>query len=898
MVGTTISHYKILEKLGEGGMGVVYKAEDTKLDRVVALKFLPARLATSVQDKARFIQEAKSAASLNHPNVCSIIDIQDLDGQMFIVMEFVDGQTLRDKEGSLSFKQAVDIGIQIADGLTAAHEKGIVHRDIKPENIMVRKDGICQIMDFGLAKLRHASSKINRLTMEGSTVGTAGYMSPEAVQGQDTDQRSDIFSLGVVLFELFTGQLPFKGVHETALLYEIVNVDAPPMSSVKPEIDPALDAIVLECLAKDPGERFQSVAEVGKELRRFKRESSRSRVSRVTSVRPIGQGMPSSASMTVPELAAPAAAPVKKSRPVLMMALAGVFFLSTVGLAYLHWRETTKELTPIRFIVTPPEKGSFNGDIPLISPDGLTVAFVAQDSVGKILIWLRPLSSLTPRSLPGTDGASYPFWSPDSRFLGFFQNGKLKKIEASGGPPQTIADAPQGRGGAWSSQGVIVFAPNYSGGIAQVSEAGGTPTEISSLDSARKEDSHRWPNMLPDGKHFTYERRSTDDEKTGVFLGSLDSKDYSLLVNVRSNAVYAAPGYLLYARESSLMAQPFDARKGALTGQAFPIADEVGFDQALTFGLFSASANGVLIFDMGTGAKGSRQLVWFDRTGKRIGEVSSTGAIFDFALSPDEHQVVFRRIDPQTQNQDLWTNDLLLKTESRFTFRPARDDDPMWSPDGTTIYFDSNPDGAPNLHRKIASGTGSEEILFKSATLNTPLDCSPDGKSILLQVVTTKGREDIWVFPLTGGEKPYPFLETAASEYSGRFSPDGRWVAYSSDESGKYEIYVQAFPKGDGKWQVSNGGGGNPMWGKDGKELFYLAPDKKLMAVDVQGAGAKFERGIPKPLFTTDVDFYASVNRFAVTADGQRFLINCSVDGKNEKPVAVIVNWTSEIRKQ
>ncbi|MBI1803427.1 MAG: protein kinase [Ignavibacteriae bacterium] len=897
MIGQTISHYKILEKLGEGGMGIVYKAEDTKLDRMVALKFLPSHLAASEQDKARFIQEAKAAAALNHPNVCSIIDIQEHDGQMFIVMEFVDGQTLREKKEAISFKQAIDIGIQIADGLAAAHEKGIVHRDIKPENIMVRRDGICQVMDFGLAKLRNASSKINRLTKEGSTVGTAGYMSPEQVQGQDTDHRSDIFSLGVLLYELFTGQLPFKGVHETALLYEIVNVDAPPMSAVKPEIDPSLDAIVLECLAKEPSERYQSVAEVGKELRRFKRESSRSRVSRVTSVRDVYKSSTGNVQTPSPQFSISEPLPEKKSRLIIWLSTTILFVLSTAALAFLYLRESSKEISPVRFTLSPPAKGVFEGYAPVISPSGQLLAFVARDSSGKSMIWIRPLAFLRSEPLPGTDNATYPFWSPDSRFLGFFQGGKLKKIEVNGGPAQTVADAPDGRGGSWSNSGIIIFAPSYGTGLVQVPESGGKLIELTTLDTSRREETHRFPNFLPDGQHFTYLSRSTEDEKTGAYLGSLDGKVHTLLLPNKSNVMFAAPGYLLFIRERSLMAQPFNADKGEFRGDAFPIAQDVGSNTRGN-GFFSSSANGVLVFVGGGGASGERQFAWYDRTGKRLEKVGSPGNLGDMALSPDEKRVVFRRIDPQTSNQDLWILDLLRRTESRFTFRPATDDDPVWSPDGSKIVFDSNPDGVPNPFEKIATGAGTEQLLWKFSSSTIPYDWSSDGRYILLRQENRDTKSDLWALPLFGEKKPFPVLQTEASEDVGRFSPDGRWIAYESDESGKSEVYIQAFPASQGKWQVSVNGGGAPLWSKDGKEIFYLAPDKRLMVVDVKLLGTSIEQGIPKPLFDTFVDNYDAPNRYAVSRDGKRFLVNNSTDSDSSKPIMVVLNWTAEVTKK
>jgi eukaryotic-like serine/threonine-protein kinase len=896
MIGQTISHYHILEKLGEGGMGVVYKAEDTKLKRIIALKFLPPELAASDQDKARFVQEAQAASALNHPNVCTIHDIQEHDGQMFIVMEFVDGQTLRERKGAINLAKAIDIGVQVAEGLAAAHEKGIVHRDIKPENIMIRKDGIVQIMDFGLAKLR--ASRASRLTKAGSTVGTAGYMSPEQVQGQETDHRSDIFSLGVLLYELFTGELPFKGVHETALMYEIVNVDPVPMSAVKPEIDPELDRIVLECLQKEPDERYNSVKDIAKDLKRFKRESSRQRMSRVTAVRDVYKVPGASAqtpSLPPPE---PAPAPAKKSRPVLLASTAAFFLLTTALLAFLYWREPVKEVTPVRFTIPAPERGTFLGQVPIISPDGLKLVFAARDSSGKSFLWLRPLASLIATPISGTDDAFYPFWSPDSRYIGFFQNGKLRKIEASGGPVQSLADAPVGRGGTWGSAGMIVFAPNFGGGLQQVSDAGGTPTQTTVLDTTRREDSHRWPSFLPDGRHFVYLRRSSEDEKTGVYIGSLDSKESSILLPIKSNAIYASPGFLLFVMERSLMAQPFDASKGTLSGQAFPITEDVAFDQTYSFGLFSASSTGVLALGMGSGSTSNRQLVWFDRSGKRLEKAGTPGSVFDFCLSPDEKRVVFRRIDPQTRNNDLWILDLQRQTESRFTFSSAVDDDPIWSSDGSKVYFDSNPEGVANLYQKIGTGAGNEEVLFKDGLGKYPMDCSPDGRYILFQHEGRTTKEDLWLLPTVGERKPFPYVQSAASEYSGHFSPDGRWIAYSSDESGKFEVYVQAFPLTQGKWQVSISGGAAPLWSKDGKELFYLAPDKKLMVVSVTGRGTSFEQGIPKPLFDTDVDVYSAAARYQVSRDGKRFLINTPVEGTSLKPIMLALNWAQGITRK
>ncbi len=677
MMGQTISHYKILEKLGAGGMGVVYNAEDTKLKRIVALKFLPPHLSASEQDKARFIQEAQAASSLNHPNVCTIHDIQEHDGQMFIVMEYVDGQTLREKRGSLSFKQAIDVGIQIADGLAAAHEKGIIHRDIKPENIMIRKDGIAQIMDFGLAKLRASGSKITRLTKEGSTVGTAGYMSPEQVQGQDTDHRSDIFSYGVLLYELLTGQLPFKGVHETALAYEIVNVDAAPMSSIKPEIDPNLDAIVLECLEKDPRERAQSIAQTSVDLKRYRRESSRQRVSRVTAARPVYQ--PSEGTQ-----------PFEGSKPSkgspLVWIVAVLLLLGMVTFAVLYFNRPSADIQIVRSYILPPEKSNFanqsggqaGGHIAL-SPDGTMLAFVAVDSSGRSRLWVRHLNALDAQPMSETEGAYYPFWSPDNRFIGFFAAGKMKRIEASGGPPFTICDALAGRGGSWNEDGVILFSPTAGEVIYQVSAAGGAPTAVTQFDTTRHERTHRWAQFLPDGNRFLYFARTTTtgagSEDDAIRVGSLDGKTDKRLLPSHANAFYAS-GYILFLRERTLMAQPFNAKNLELTGDAAPVAEQVQFDNSFSRGGFTVSQGGTLAYQGGSGQSGS-ELLWYDRNGRKVDSLGEPAEYFAPRASRDGKKVAMTLYDPKARNLDIWTYDLTRRIRTRFTFDQAVDNNPI-----------------------------------------------------------------------------------------------------------------------------------------------------------------------------------------------------------------------------
>lgn len=876
-------------------MGVVYKAHDTKLDRNVALKFLPSHLAASEQDKARFTQEAKAAAALNHPNVCSIIDIQEHDGQMFIVMEFVDGQTLRERTRSQipNLKSAIEIAAQIADGLAAAHEKGIVHRDIKPENIMIRKDGIAQIMDFGLAKLRSSGSKITRLTKEGSTVGTAGYMSPEQVQGQDSDHRSDIFSFGVLLFELLTGQLPFKGVHETALAYEIVNVDAPPMSVVKPEIDPSLDAIVLECLEKDPRERAQSIAQVSIDLKRYRRESSRQRASKITAVR---QAYIPPSGESVDRLQPLAAPPFRQRIP---WFVAAVCFVSAVVFGVMLFRSSPNERNTIRSVISPPENasfyffGNFSGP-PSISADGKRVAFVARDSSDKRHLYVRSLDALDAQPLAGTEGAVHPFWSPDNQFIGFVAQGKLKKIDASGGPPITICNAGDSRGSTWSNDGMIVFSPGAGNPLFVVSASGGAPTVITNLDSMRKETTHRWPFFLPDGQHFLYFARTVatgaQGEGDAICVASLDRKVNKVLLNASSNAVYAS-GYLLFVRGTSLIAQRFNIHSLELEGEATAIVQGIAYDPSIHRGLFSASENGLLIYQTGNVQIGSK-LITMDRSGKSLGMVGDIGEYIGFRISPDGQRIGLSVFDQKSRNNDVWIYEIRRGLKTRFTFDPAAEFNPVWSPDGNQVVFSSSRKRKNDLYIKSSSGATSEEALLESDENKNPTDWSSDGKYL---AYTSKGH--IWILSMKpegagGGRKAIPFLQTEFNEGEARFSPDGHWIVHSSNESGQAEVYLRPFPGPGGRWQVSTAGGFAPSWRRDGREIYYISNDGKLMTAEFAVKGSTVEVSSARSLFEMK-----GVN-YDVMGDGKRFILNIPVETQLASPLTLVVNWDAELKKK
>ena len=912
MIGQTISHYKILEKLGEGGMGVVYKAQDTKLERLVALKFLPQHVSGSEEDKARFVQEAKAAAALNHPNICTIYGIEESasaeasadrhDGQMFIAMEFVEGQTVRQKtsggaeqRSALQLKQAVDIGVQLADGLAAAHEKGIVHRDLKPENIMLQKDGRVKIMDFGLAKLKGAS----RLTKAGSTVGTAGYMSPEQVQGMETDHRTDIFSLGVILYELCAGQSPFKGVHETAINYEIVNVDPEPISSLKPEIDPEIDSIVLDCLAKDPMDRYQSVAEVGRNLRRFKRESSRSRVSRI-----------SQASRIAPSMGIQDRVPVESTRKMgklqgsaLWMATSVLLFVVALLVSFIHFGEQATEKPVIRFSIEPPARTRFDNrqyNNFSISPDGKVVVFAGIDSLNKRKLWVRHLSSQSSQPLPGTEDADLPFWSPDSRFIGFFSDDKLKKIDVTGGPAIVLCNLTEQRGprgGTWNREGLIIFAPDGAGPLYRVPSSGGVPVQLTALDTAKGETSHRFPFFLPGGKTYLYVRVSGGNDAVGIFARSVDENTDKLIVEASSFALYAR-GHLLYARDQTLMAQPFDPDNLSLTGEAYPVAEDVAASSRLTAGMmFSTSDQGTLLYQQESGGDGV-QLAWYDRLGRKTGTIGGLGQYGHVRISPDGRQLAVSETDTKTRASDIWIYDLTRAIRTRFTFDPAVDFLAVWSPFGNEIVFASGRGGKNALFKRPADGTSPETLLLATDIDERPGDWSSDGKFIVyFSLGNQKTGTDIWVLPLVGDGKPYPFLQTEFSEAGPRFSPDGRWLAYSSNESGQSEVYVRPFPGPGPKWQVSTGGGRLPRWRKDGKEIFFMGPENKLTAAEVSASGARFEVGNVQQFFQTSLASFGN-DSYDVTADGQRFIIISSAEGRETAGLNVVVNWDADAKKR
>ncbi len=911
MIGQTISHYTILEKLGEGGMGVVYKAHDTKLDRTIALKFLPQAMAASEADRARFLQEARAAASLDNANICTIYGIEEfqpadassgVSAQIFIAMAYVEGTTLREKLPGITQKQAIDFAIQVADGLAAAHEKGVVHRDIKPENIMVRKDGVAQIMDFGLAKLRASSSKVNRLTKQGSTVGTAGYMSPEQVQGMDADHRSDIFSFGVLLYELLTGQLPFRGVHDTALAYEIVNVDPAPMSSVNPGIDPSLDAIVLECLEKDANERAQSISQVAVDLKRYKRESSRQKVSRITASKPAiypaaaasGTGMSAIGDATMPG---------GRNRSKMFEAIAVVSTVFAISFLVLWgpWRKDESSSPGITRTVIELEKGyelnlNWNGSPVGISPDGKMIAYSAfsRDGGGSRL-WVRSLDRFESKLIEGPRTADVDF-SPDGKWIYYSSDGSLFKVSMNGGAPVRVSGAENSRGIDWGPDGSIYHAAGQVNGIVRIIEGRDSVEMVTKPDLAIGEISHRFPSLLPSGKALImtvkYKTTATFDDAK-IIAQNLETGEKKTLIEGGSYAKYIPTGHIVYVRGGSIFAAPFDAASLSTTGPPRELFNGGMLMQESGAASIAFSENGTLVYAPGGPAPSKMVTIdWMSLQGETTPLIKTPAGYGQLSLSRDGTRLA---VTINAANNDIWTYDIARATMQRLTFGGGNHGDPTWSPDGKRVAYWAEKDGRIEIASRPWDGSGKEEVVVSEPGHNLyTAQFSPDGRS-LLYYRESGGKVDVWAASTDSVGQPWPVLETPFDEFNVKISPDGRWLAYGSTESGKPEVYVVPFPQGDGKWQISSGGGFEHEWSRDGSEIIFGDRSGKVIAVPVKG-GASLDPGTPRELGDL------SKNRINILAGafdpvGMRWAIIREIAGvKAPSTINVVTGWFDELR--
>ncbi len=875
--GTRVGPYEIVSTLGAGGMGEVYRARDSKLNRDVAIKVLLAAVSNDPDRLARFNREAQVLASLNHPNIAAIYGLED----NAIVMELVEGPTLAERLalGAIPVDEAIAIARQMADALATAHEAGVIHRDLKPANIKVRPDGTVKVLDFGLAKALDptggsSAEAMNsptislHATQQGVVLGTAAYMAPEQARGRVVDRRADIWAFGVVLFEMLAGRRAFDGDDISITLASVLKDDLN-WAALPADLPSPVRRLLRRCLEKDPKRRLSSIGDARLELDDASTAPAEDRV-------------------VPPASGVAASAPV--SRPVLswiVAAVASVIAVTAVTF-WAPWRAAVA-LPMASFEVQASTTGTSGPSMIALSPDGrLLVARVIE--AGTARLWLRPLERVTGTALAGTEGSSYPFWSADSRSIGFFADLKLKKIDILGAPPQTVADAPTGFGGAWNGDDVILFSPNLNGALFRVAASGGPPVQVTELNPSRAELSHRFPRFLPDRVHFLYFVVSSKPEHTGIYVASLNSKETKLLVASSTRPEFAPPDLLLFLRESTLMAQRLDLGRLELSGDPFRVAEQVASNSANGAAGVAVSENGVLAYRTG-GTSGGRQLAWIDRSGKPDGIVGTPALYENPRLSPDGKRLaVFK---PEGGG-DIWINDLERGSSTRFTFDAGSDNVPVWSPDGSRIAFVSNRDGGVfNLYQKSSSGTGDDELLLKTPNNKLLNDWSADGRYLLYQELDPKTKDDLWVLPLFGDRKPARVLGTPFNEQSASFSPDGRWIAYESDESGTRQVYVQGFPASGGKWQISTStsDGLYPRWRSDGKELFYDRAGQ-LMAVDLTGTvpGGPFKAGTPQELFPGLSNL--PPHNYDVTPGGQRFLVVVVTNhAAGPAPIVVVLNW-------
>jgi serine/threonine protein kinase len=887
MTGRMIGHYEILSVAGAGGMGEVYRARDTKLGRDVAVKVLRDEFSKDAERVRRSEREAKLLASLNHPNIAAIYDLEESEGLLCLVLEFVEGQTLAErlKRGRVPMKEVLEIGVQVAEALESAHEHGIIHRDLKPGNVMITPSGKVKVLDFGIAKMLESTASVAPRTQSdslsaGFVLGTPAYMSPEQAKGQNADRTSDVWAFGCVLYEMLAGRRPFDGESPTEILGRLLETE-PDWSVLPLETPPALRKLVQRCLKKDRNRRLQHIGDARIEIEEVQSD-------------PETHGQPHARS------------PARGGR--LPWILTSVLFTLLAAVAIVSVFRSGAPTSEMRVdIITPPSTSPASL---AISPDGRKIVFQAT-SEGRSQLWLRTLDSVTAQPLAGTDGATSPFWSPDSGAVAFYADNRLKRIDLESGSVRTLQTAIFASGGTWNRNGTILFTPAGGGPIVRTSDIGGGMAVVTEVDRA-KQLFHGFPHFLPDGRHFLY-YVAGNSEVRGIYIGQLDGTETRRLLYADPPPVYASSGQLLFARGGVLYAQNFDADRLKLTGNQFRVADQVVVDARVA--ALSTSAAGHIVYRPGYAGAKNRQLAWFDRSGNELGKVGDAHSADidqpDLSLSPDGRRGALGRIT--NGNYDVWLVETTRGVLSKFTSDAAVDFRAVWSADGSRIFFASNRNGQVDLYQKLVIGTVNEEPLLTTSGTKHPVDSSPDGRFLLYNYTSFNysflpggGNMgwDIWALPLDGDRKPFPVVQTNFDERDAQFSPDGKWIAYQSNESGRFDIYVQPFPGPGRRWgPISTNGGAQVRWRHDGKELFYIGLDERLMAVSFQLAsnGQALETGTPVPLFRTRVGGAAGPGsggvqgtdrqQYAVSANGQRFLMNTLITEPSSSPIAVVLNW-------
>jgi eukaryotic-like serine/threonine-protein kinase len=887
--GVRLGPYEILDAIGAGGMGEVYRARDSRLGRDVALKVLPEAFGRDAERMTRLEREAKVLASLNHPNIASIYGVEESNGGRALVLELVEGATLtqRIQQDALPLDETLPIAKQIAEGLEYAHERGIIHRDLKPSNLKQTPDGQVKILDFGLAKalegeateleLQNSPTLSAAATRAGMLLGTAAYMSPEQARGKRVDRRADIWAFGCVFYEMLSGAPAFGGETTSDILACVIRAE-PDWSSLPGSVPPRIRELLRRCLQKDPRQRLQAMGEA-----------------RVT----IEEVLAGASDLAV--FAAPSDGHLKPQERIAWTVATALLAIAAALLGIGYFSRAPNPKQAIVSQLAPPKNTGFiltglSAGPPVLSPDGNRLAFTARGADGKQFLWVRSLDETMEEPLPGTEGGTFPFWSPDGRSLAFFASGKLNRIEASGGPSLALCDAVSGRGGTWGAEGTILFSL-LSGPIFRVPASGGTPQPVTKLPESLGQYSHRWPQLLPDSRHFLFLGQDTSLGESMIYVGSLDGGEPKLLFRNESSAVYAPPGYLLFARQGTLLAQPFDVKRLQLTGDAVPLAAHDAVDSTMSRGNFSVSENGILVY--ASGSLSQARLLWFDRAGRQLSE---TGAI-DFygfpRISPDGRRLAISKVSG-TSSSSIWIFELDHGTSSRLTFFSGRNDLPAWSPDGRSIAFTWTQDGKRHIYQKPADGTGTATPLVVGEGGEIFPSWSSDGRYLLFQTHSRRGTSpwEIWAQPLFGDHKPFPVVENPQFlQGTPALSSDGKWLAYDSDESGKVEVYVTPFLHGGGKWQVSPNGGNCPRWRADGHELLYMSLDNRLMSAEISEQASSVVVGKVQPLFQSNPVPAAPECMYDLEPDGKKFVIVTLAREQGAQPLTLAVNWPALLKK-